>query len=265
MVWRAHEGIAVISIISVTYNNLEGLKKTVQSYLEQAIQEIELLIIDGGSTDGTVEFLSSLSHPSITTISEKDRGISDAFNKGIQRAKFKWICFLNAGDTFRTSTSLRSAMDELASAKHETPIVTFQAQTNPTNNIFPSHVDLSSPEKRSMISHQASFIRSSTFTEFGLFDLNYRLRMDYEFFLRVFVNRTPEFRALPIISYDVYGRSSRLINRPRFEAEGAVAEFLILRKSPAHLLKLLWRISKDVGKKCLSYSYYKLRYGIDLF
>lgn len=96
-----------ISIITVCYNDLVSLKRTLTSVqnLEGKVS-FEHLIVDGGSKDGTVEFLNTLNRKNFTFISEPDDGIFDAFNKGISLSKGKWVHFLNAGDVYQDASTL---------------------------------------------------------------------------------------------------------------------------------------------------------------
>jgi len=95
-----------LSIVSVTLNNINGLKKTATSILQQSWKDFEWLIIDGGSTDGTQHYLSSLEDKSTWWISEHDTGIYSAMNKGIARASGDYLIFMNAGDTFHSIQTL---------------------------------------------------------------------------------------------------------------------------------------------------------------
>lgn len=89
-----------ISVITVCYNAVDTLEKTIQSVLEQTYHNIEYIIIDGGSTDGTVEIIHRYVDYLAYWVSEPDRGIYDAMNKGIERATGEWVNFMNAGDYF---------------------------------------------------------------------------------------------------------------------------------------------------------------------
>lgn len=89
-----------ITIVTVTYNCADSIEATIQSVLQQSYTHIEYILIDGGSTDGTQEIISKYSQQIASYISEPDKGIYDAMNKGIDRATGEWIFFLNAGDTF---------------------------------------------------------------------------------------------------------------------------------------------------------------------
>lgn len=101
-------GNVMISVISVTYNNLSGLKKTVDSFISQGVNSCELIIVDGSSNDGTREFLAQIESPNIRFISEEDEGIYDAMNKGIKLAKYNFVVFMNAGDIFYNNNCLNT-------------------------------------------------------------------------------------------------------------------------------------------------------------
>jgi len=94
------------SIITVVYNAKEAIKDTVKSVQDQTYKNFEHIIIDGASTDGTVEYIKSLDFNNIRYISEKDNGIYDAMNKGIKKANGKYLLFLNAGDKFASNDIL---------------------------------------------------------------------------------------------------------------------------------------------------------------
>lgn len=94
-----------ISIVTVTYNCASLIEATLESILQQDYPHLELLVIDGGSTDGTLEIVERYRDHIAVLISEKDKGIYDAMNKGIRHATGEWLFFLNAGDVFcRAST-----------------------------------------------------------------------------------------------------------------------------------------------------------------
>lgn len=88
------------SIITINYNNCEGLEKTIQSVIEQSYKGYEYIVIDGGSTDGSIDIIKKY-EPSITFwVSEKDSGIYNAMNKGIRHSTGEYLNFMNSGDTF---------------------------------------------------------------------------------------------------------------------------------------------------------------------
>ena len=87
-----------ISIVSIVFNDSIGLKRTLDSISTQISSDFELIIIDGGSTDMTLEILEEYSNLISYLISEKDKGIYDAMNKGLKHSNGKWVIFMNAGD-----------------------------------------------------------------------------------------------------------------------------------------------------------------------
>ncbi|MFZ3274524.1 MAG: glycosyltransferase, partial [Lutibacter sp.] len=90
----------LLSIITINFNNLEGLKKTMASVLGQTWKEFEYIIIDGGSTDGSAAYIESQSQHLNYWVSESDKGIYNAMNKGIKVAHGEYLLFLNSGDEF---------------------------------------------------------------------------------------------------------------------------------------------------------------------
>jgi glycosyltransferase involved in cell wall biosynthesis len=89
----------IVSIITVVYNGCSTIEETIISVISQKVSEIEYIIVDGSSTDGTLEIINRYKNSIDLTISEPDDGIYDAMNKGIALASGKYICFINAGDT----------------------------------------------------------------------------------------------------------------------------------------------------------------------
>ena len=96
----------ILSIVTINYNNLKGLKNTVKSVQSQNFRQFEHIIIDGGSSDGSYEFIIRNKELFNFFISEKDSGIYNAMNKGIQYCSGDYIVFLNSGDVFFSSYTL---------------------------------------------------------------------------------------------------------------------------------------------------------------
>ena len=88
----------ILSIITINYNNLEGLRSTLNSVFKQTYSDYEYIVIDGGSSDGSEEYLASQGNEITYWISEKDKGIYHAQNKGLSKAKGDYVLFLNSGD-----------------------------------------------------------------------------------------------------------------------------------------------------------------------
>ena len=99
----------MLSIITINYNNRDGLRSTLRSIKDQQLQAIDLIVIDGGSDDGSQNVISEFSDLITFSVSEKDKGIYDAMNKGIRKAKGNFLLFLNSGDLFAYPDSLKNA------------------------------------------------------------------------------------------------------------------------------------------------------------
>ena len=102
-----------LTIITINYNNLEGLKRTVESVINQTWQEFEYIIIDGGSSDGSAEYIESQSGNIDYWVSEPDKGIYNAMNKGIVIATGEYLLFLNSGDHLLNNEGLQKAIIEV--------------------------------------------------------------------------------------------------------------------------------------------------------
>lgn len=228
-----------LSIITITYNNAEGLQRTIESVQSQTYRDFEHIIVDGGSTDGSVEIIEAYAsdmarmasgsllmgsngdfvavdsqdstlangaqphevtqpaastQPSIKWISEKDKGVYDAQNKGITMAKGDYCYFLNAGDTFCNEYVLELIFKPLTfnlSPLTSTPDILYGNEVivdgagqrvgiaRGVEN--PSFVDL----YNSCMKHQASFIRRELFEQYGMYDDTMRICADFDWFFRV--------------------------------------------------------------------------------
>ena len=101
----------LISLITVTFNAEQLLAQTWQSAMNQTYQNFELILVDGGSKDNTLQIAKQFKNKIGTLISEPDKGIYDAMNKGIKAAKGEWVYFLNAGDSFYNNEVLESIFE----------------------------------------------------------------------------------------------------------------------------------------------------------
>ncbi len=174
---------SLITIVTVVLNGEKFLERTIKSVLDQTYNEIEFIVIDGGSIDGTLDIINKYSNSIDYWVSENDFGIYDAMNKGIKLANGKWINFLNAGDTFSNGNVI-------------TNIFSIEKYKN-INIIYGNHIvrydegilkeakigKLSDLWKGSQFCHQATFV-SLEFHK--LFPFNSRLKIvaDFEFFYR---------------------------------------------------------------------------------
>ena len=99
------------SIITVNYNNKEGLRKTIESVISQTFRDFEYIVIDGGSSDGSAELLKEYSDKITYWVSEPDKGIYNGMNKGIAKATGDYLNFMNSGDCFYDQQVLKYHLD----------------------------------------------------------------------------------------------------------------------------------------------------------
>jgi len=197
-----------ISVITVCQNPGELLKGTIESVQSQQYTNIEYIVVDGASNDGTVRYLEGLS--SIKYVSEKDNGIYNAMNKGISMATGAVIFFLNAGDKFLNDNIITFVMkffsnndpdiaygDIVQCGRNERHLKKFDA----VDRYFLF---------KDAVCHQSTFYRTDFLKEFGGFDEKYAISADYEFFVRAFVRKGSKMQYMgkPIAEYDMNGISS---------------------------------------------------------
>ncbi len=167
-----------LSIITIAKNNLEGLKRTTESVLAQSWTAFEWIVIDGASTDGTVEYLQSLERQPDEWISEPDQGVYDAMNKGIMRAKGEYLLFLNSGDSLYASDTLSQCFLNFPAADIVYGDAVFIYPSQKKKMIYPEQLNLYYFRKKSLC-HQATFIRASLLHDCGGYSTNYRIVSDW--------------------------------------------------------------------------------------
>jgi glycosyltransferase involved in cell wall biosynthesis len=177
------------SVITVTFNSREYLEETITSVLAQDYGDLEYILIDGGSTDGTLDIIRryAATDGRVRWISEPDNGISDAFNKGIRLAQGEIVGIINSDDTFApgafSSVAAAFVADPDCDVVHG-DMVRFQGAT-PLFRLKPAPVDqriwYDMP-----VNHPATFVRRLAYDKVGLFDTQLRVAMDYELMLRLY-------------------------------------------------------------------------------
>ena len=177
-----------ISIITVCYNAEDTIGDTIQSVLSQDYKDVEYIIVDGKSTDRTLEIIQSIKN-GIKLISEKDQGIYDAMNKGINTASGDVIGILNADDVYKNSQVLTAVMDAF---KANVSIVYGDIEYVKYNDLskvvrkWKAGVFRSGKFKWGwMPPHPGFFVKKSCYESFGLFNLNLSTSADYELMLRM--------------------------------------------------------------------------------
>jgi glycosyltransferase involved in cell wall biosynthesis len=187
----------VVSIITVCYNSGSTLRQTIESVLNQTYANIEYIIIDGGSTDGTVDIIEEYAGKGIFFISEPDSGIYDAMNKGIKKASGDVIGILNSDDVYFNNNVINKVANEFKERKVDA--VYGNLLMSKYDNINKYVRKWISGAKKSFIwgwhpPHPALFIKKSCYDTFGLYKPNYDVSADFELMLRFFeVNKISSF------------------------------------------------------------------------
>ena len=179
----------LFTVITVTYNAEHTLARTMKSVQEQSYSHIEHIIVDGKSTDGTVDLIKELETEQTNWISEKDKGIYDAMNKGTAMATGIYICYLNAGDAFYDENTVEKLI-ATAQQYHLPDILYGETVVVNNNGKFLHNRRLKAPEilnwksfKQGMlVCHQAFIVKRSIFE---LYDLTYRFSADVDWCIRL--------------------------------------------------------------------------------
>lgn len=179
-----------ISVITAVWNSEKTIKAAIDSVLSQTYKDIEYIIVDGASTDGTVEIVTSYGNRINKFISEKDNGIYDAMNKGIKLVTGDVICFLHSDDIYASSDILQEVANMFKSV--DTDGIYGDLIYTPKNNTDMvlrywkgKDFDESLLPKGWMPAHPALFLRREVYEKFGYFDTSFKIAADYDFILRI--------------------------------------------------------------------------------
>lgn len=176
-----------LSIVTINYNNKEGLRKTIESVAGQTYRYIEYIVIDGGSDDGSTDVIRQHEDVISYWVSEPDKGIYNAMNKGVAKTTGDYVLFLNSGDYLASPTIIDEIRNELFSNED---VIFGLLKTYPSNRIGYTdvHLPLTMLDffERSPIPHPASFIKRDLFQEMK-YDETLKIVSDWKFFLQAIV------------------------------------------------------------------------------
>ena len=216
------------SIITVNFNNKAGLSKTLESILSQSCKDYELIVIDGGSTDGSKDLLEAHRDHIDYWVSEPDKGIYNGMNKGIQKARGEFINFMNSGDTFYDKTTLQQVTEQMdgsdilvGSDYNVDPKTGASAMT-----VLPLRVSMATFFVQTF-PHQSSFIRRSLFDN-CLYDEQLRIVADWKFFLDkvVYENCSVKLLHMPVSLREQDGISNTQSERTTEERTEVLTQLL---------------------------------------
>lgn len=215
------------SVITVVYNGAATIERTIQSVLGQAVDGVEYIIVDGGSTDGTVDIVERYGARIAHFVSEPDRGIYDAWNKGLRAARGEWIAFLGADDVYAPEALAQYAQTIRGSADAQLEYVSSRVAFTKNGKILRIYGDAWKWPRfgKSMnVGHVGSMHHRSLFDRLGLYDESYRICGDYELLLRA--RDTLHARYFPDVTavMSVGGVSNRQLGRSFSEMARAKTE-----------------------------------------
>ena len=197
-----------IYVITVNRNNREGLRKTLESVAAQTVRPFECIVIDGASTDGGAALLTEFAPVISWSVSEPDKGIYNAMNKGISHATGDWCLFMNSGDCFASDTVLAS-LEQLGPTADIIAGDTLVLTDPPHQKTAPEQVSLRFLFNESLC-HQSVLIRTALLRKYP-YDEDLTIVSDRKFFLQSLVFDNASYQAVPIeiAAYDVSGYSAQ--------------------------------------------------------
>ena len=239
-----------LSIITVNYNDAKGLERTIKSVTSQTYHDFEFIIIDGGSTDESVEVIKKYEEHIDYWVSEHDGGIYCGMNKGLHQAQGEYVNFMNGGDCFYSP----QVLEQIFSLGIETDIITGTHVGSPHPNIGKNGVtmyDLCT----GAIDHQASFIKREVALRHP-YDEKYKIVSDWKFFIEALIidNCTFYYTDTIVVNVDMSGisNSNKVLNNQEREAvlnellpERILADYKLLMSIHPDLLANAQRITKS--------------------
>lgn len=198
----------IFTVITINYNNLEGLRHTIDSVVNQTYDNYEYIIIDGGSTDGSLDIIKRYNDFITYWVSEKDRGIYHAMNKGVTQAHGDYCIFMNSGDCFYD----RDVLTNVSNVITDEGVVVGKVVYDNDNIISPP------PKSGELtlyhlysgaIPHQGSFIKTDLLRKYP-YDENLKISSDWKFFLQTLIldNCSIRYSDVFVARYDTHGLSS---------------------------------------------------------
>lgn len=174
----------LISVVTVCYNSNNDIEKTMESVFNQTYSNVEYIVIDGGSKDGTVDIINEAIDKITYFVSEPDRGIYDAMNKGVRAAKGDWIIFMNSGDVFASEDAITKCFVNI---ENGTKVIYGDRIAEYAKA---SYIEKPGPIKdfdfRFPIFHQSTFIRCDVMKRLE-YDARFKICGDFDFFRKLYL------------------------------------------------------------------------------
>ena len=239
-----------LSIVTVNFNDAEGLERTIKSVISQTFHDYEFIIIDGGSTDGSVDIINKYEGYIDYWVSEPDGGIYSGMNKGLRQAKGEYLNFMNGGDCYHSA----DVLERIFALGSDADIITGEHAENGLRNVGKDGVTMLDLYKWA-IDHQASFIKREVALRHP-YDEKYRIVSDWKFFIEalIFDNCTFFYTGTIVVDVDMKGISNTNSELDKKEREAVLRElfpervlqdYQLLASIHPDVLKVAPRISKS--------------------
>ena len=233
----------LISVVIAVFNNVHTLEQALTSVTSQTYQAKELLVIDGNSSDGSLEIIKNHSGDISYWVSEPDQGIYQAWNKALKKIKGEWVIFLGADDYFWDDRVLGKASERLKNLEESIGI--FYGLVNVVNfdgkTLYTAGKGWEQSKKelvhRTSIPHPGTFHRHRLFKQYGSFDENLKIAGDYDFLLRVLRNEEAIFCDDFTITAMRYGGISSSFKTARLRLR---EDYMIKKKNGLSILNYYW-------------------------
>lgn len=245
-----------ISIITACYNSASTIEQTIQSVLNQTYNNIEYIIIDGASTDGTMDIVKKYLNQIDMVVSEKDRGVYDAFNKGLNVSTGDYILYLNSDDYFYENIVIEKLANFIKENNFPIGVYGDIYRINDQTGFVEKcsqRIDLNKMKDAIMPPHPAILLSRDVMNDIGGFDLQYKIAADYDLLAKVFLKFEKEILYYPIIVsvFRIGGLSSGFSSFPIVQAETqAIIDKHFLNKKSNFKAKLSYS-NEDYLKKWL--------------
>jgi len=237
-----------LTIITINRNNADGLDKTIKSVINQDYENYEYIIIDGASTDSSVNIIKGYQNRLTYWISEPDKGVYDAMNKGINEATGEWICFLNSGDIFCNENVLKNLFIDNIHFTDDADILYGNVVCSGRVLLYMLRPEPLEGILRSLpFSHQSSFIRTEV-QKNNKFNTRYKICADHYMFLSLYKNKY-RFKYIDVtisifdITDSLSSKNANLVVRENYEIRGIDSKFKL------YVAILKFKIKKLISRR----------------
>ena len=231
----------ILSIITINRNNGSGLEKTLRSVASQTCPDFEHIIVDGASTDGSVDIIRKFAESlgdHVRWVSEPDKGVYNAMNKGIAMAAGDYVQFLNSGDSLASEDAVERMTQEIKRNEYPSILYGNMLKLMPDgkllkDNSFERHDFTLLDFYIGTLNHSSAYIRRDLFEKYGLYDEDYRIVSDWKWFMQAiaFGGEKPVYSDSDVSLFDMTGISEtnkELARKERAEVLGELIPASIL-------------------------------------